>query len=462
MLYNYFSFKCYTHRFLGWKIRVVDSCDSSGDNRKALNVRPPPPAHKAVNQPPSSRTVNDEGDLDYYDELPPRPSHTVPQLKPEHRSPDVDNDESHFGEEQFGSGPNFPSEFDDFIKNQSFGKQEETPSNRPRPNSPVAPARPNPSHRNPSEIQPHIITAQPNDHSSLDQLNKLVNQASPLGQKLPTNVRNPPPRKQTAIERPIQTAADFNRRQPQQSHQEPQGESINRPVTGNRFLNQNQRVSGTVVGQQGNRHFNPTVSDRQSFQAYGKPIKNEGFNPGTVILESGFKPIRKSDGPIPPLGFEVEEPSAHERDSIFAADHHHNHNFNLEIPTDRPSLITLDPVFIASDPDIHVGRPKNSAPITLPKAVVPVVPGPAQIIARYPPIDRPSHQQQQQHQQQNQQPPQFRQIPVQLHQRPPVQTSAQGTNQQETPQRKQRPGFANFFGFGSQRRQQQAPSSPTR
>lgn len=443
---------------------MVDSCDGSSDNRKALNVRPP--THKAA--PPSSRTVNDETDLDYYDEAPARPSPVVPELKPEHRSPDDDV--------PFANGPQFPTDFDDFIKNQSFGKQEETPSIRPpRPNNQAASAtRPNLPHRKPSDIPPHIVNAQgqkPNEHNSIDQLNKLVNQASPLGQKQPSspqqNLRNPPPRKQIAIERPI-PSVEFSRRPPQQqSHQEPLGESIHRPVTGNRYGNHNQRNGGSVV--QGTRPFGPPGSnDRQSFQSHGSPIKNDGFNPGTVIFESGFKPIRKADGPIPPLGFEVEEPTSLERDSNHAPDVY-NHNYNFETPTDRPSLITLDPVFIASDPDVHIGRPKNSAPVTLPKAVVPVVPGPAQAVARYPPIERPFHQQQPQQQQhqsnsQNHQPPQFRQIPVQLHQRPPVQTPQSApVAKQDTPQRnKQRPGFSNFFGLGGQRRQQHVPSGPSR
>ncbi len=118
----------------------------------------------------------------------------------------------------------------------------------------------------------------------LELLTKLLNQASPLGQQHHQSSRKPFP----AQQRPQYREDDF------------EDEEEEEPPTYRDHQSPPNRI-------------NPSVQLRRPSGGGGNPIRTPfqdsdsfGFNPGTIILESGFKPIRKSDGPIPPLGFEVE------------------------------------------------------------------------------------------------------------------------------------------------------------
>jgi hypothetical protein len=173
------------------------------------------------------------------------------------------------------------------------------------------------------------------------------------------------------------------------------------------------------------------------------------FNPNTIILESGFKPIRNADGPIPPLGFDVEPQQNAQGKGISAED--------PRFTTDSPSLVTLDPVFVASEQDHR--RPKEPVPITLPKAVVPVVPGPSAPVPRFPP-NHEANQQQVNH---------FNQQQFRPHPTPPSQRQQQQrphfngqdvnarphTPPPSPPARKKSSGLAAFFSFGGNRRKEQ-------
>lgn len=81
-----------------------------------------------------------------------------------------------------------------------------------------------------------------------------------------------------------------------------------------------------------------------------KPAVNEGFKPDTVVVESGFKPILRHDGPIPPPevveqiasrredpGIEIDE--AMETDTLFLTSQQQTQTQNFE------------PMFIPSPPD---------------------------------------------------------------------------------------------------------------
>ena len=346
--------------------------------------------------------------------------------------------------------------------------------------------------KQPDRRPPHVVTAQQQQDQTeiqsannrpLDLLTKLLNQASPLGQQQ-SNPPGLPPRRQFGIERPVQ----------QQPPQRPQNEDHHQAEAADpssRFhqpppLNPSVQLRRPIEPPRQQSPPPPNFQQSDSF----------GFNPGTVILESGFKPIRKADGPIPPLGFEVEaqpaaSPPHHERLDLsgqsqldFEDDprlQEHPPQFRQEATSDRPStLITLDPVFIASAPDATAqrGRPRDSLPVQLPKAVVPVVPGPPQPqqppqapppqfqqdLRFHPPPQQQSFQSPPPHLQFGRQPPPSAGRPY-PHAIPP---SLKDGNNKNKPSGSNGSGggLASLFNFGGQRRNQQqqqpAAESPSR
>jgi len=122
---------------------------------------------------------------------------------------------------------------------------------------------------------------------------------------------------------------------------------------------------------------------KQHHQSSGQPFPYSSRG-------SGFKPIRESDDPIPPLGFEVEAQlilghhhQDHDDESDNGLRYHQFSHYQSEPTFDRPGLVTLDPVLVASGPGSSTankvgqrGRPRDSLPVQLPKYVVPVVTGP--------------------------------------------------------------------------------------
>lgn len=441
----YFSYRGrnhqgYTHRYLGWKIRVVDSCDVGNDNRKADSAGFSKPSFSPSPKQPTYE-IDAREDQDYYEyDIPSNvPEETKKiavspskvDLAAEHRTPD----QNPFFSNPFGNP--FPSDFGEFFGDSPFGKKEEKQPQRPASVAANKPSKVVPVLKS-TELPPVIIRAeeqkpQSNVPGPLKQLNKFINHASNLNQKQPArNVQKDPQRNQEANERPAHSSRPAER--PSQSA---------RPLyedddTGLENHQQNTeetlptRINPPPVKQ---RPFNP-VGSSSIQRPYHQSSDQLGgvFDPNTIILESGFKPIRTNDGPIPPLGFDVEPTHSESKSAV---------DLETRVTSEPPSLVTFDPVFIASEPDNR--RAQEPVPITLPKAVVPVVPGPSAPVPKFPP---PAH---------SANTPPFRTPPSS--QRQPLRPQLKDPNLRPNgapPQRK-KSGLASLFGFGSQRRRDSPP-----
>lgn len=434
---------------MGWKIRVVDSCEIDNGNRKAdVAGQPNPPLGGNV----SRRPVNEEPreDADYYDDDVPRiqpgkkqnvaPTNNL-DFVPEHRAPPDQG--GFFPEAPFGNV--FPSDFGEFFKESPFAGREEDrlPPPPQRPTAPPAinkPVKKVPVSK-PIELTPVIVKAevqqpQPNIPGPLKQLNHLINHASNLNQQPGQNQQREPSRNQVALERPVQ---------PVRSQERPKEKPIvieDQREQQHHNLNPTKATIPTKISpppvQKPINLAGPTTAPSAQRPYYHHQIDPFGgvFNPDTVILESGFKPIRTNEGPVPPLGFDVEARETVAKEVI---------SDETRVTSEPPSLVTLDPVFIASEPDHR--RAQDPVPIPLPKAVVPVVPGPSAPVQKFPPPQfinpLPNN-------------PQFRPPPTSQRQpiRPPFNGQDPNNSRPPPPSRK-KSSFASFFNFGSQRRKEQ-------
>lgn len=433
---------------------MVDSCDIDNGNRKVDSAVPPSIPYGSVSRKPTEETREEP---DYYDDDVPRiqPGQTrnpVPpnnvEFSPEHRSPPG---ESGFFPAETPFGGMFPSDFGEFFKESSFGREEERPAPQRPTQAPVNKPPKKYAVSQTSELPPVIIKAeeqqpQANIPGPLKQLNKLINHASNYNQQhYAQNHQREPQRNQVGVERPIQQVKPQDR--PVQNEKtilsaEDDGEQQNHNYNV-KETSVPTKISPPPVKQ---RPFNlaapttPPVFKRPHYHHQVDPFGGI-FNPETVILESGFKPIRTNDGPVPPLGFDVEARETVAKDVI---------NDDTKVTSEPPSLVTLDPVFVASEPDHR--RAQDPVPIPLPKAVVPVVPGPSAPVPKFPPnyqIDQPPIV------------PPFRAPPASQRQplRPPFDGSERPGNNPRPlppppPPSRKKSGFASFFNFGSQRRRE--------
>ena len=399
--------------------------DSNGASKPSFNPSPKQPAFE----------IEARDDPDYYeDDIPINnqentKKNAVPSKKvdmpAEHRSPDQN---PFYPPNPFSSS--FPSDFGEFFGGSPFGKKEEKQPQRPSQTASNKPYKVIPIPKTP-ELPPSIITAEeqqsnPNIPGPIKQLNKFINHASNFNQQFPSrNVQNDPPRNLVIKQRPGQPPRQQERlSQPSlpvqhelENHQQIPEESI--PT----------RINPPPVQQ---RPFNPSASPSNQ-RPYHQSSDNLGgvFDPNTIILESGFKPIRTNEGPIPPLGFDVEP--AHSEVKSFI-------DPETLATSEPPSLVTLEPVFVASEPDNR--RVQEPVPITLPKAVVPVVPGAAAPVPKFAPLDEIANN------------PPFRGPPSS--QRQPIRPQQKDPYSRPGPQRK-KTGLASLFSFGSQRRRDPPP-----
>jgi hypothetical protein len=403
----------------------------------------------------------------------------------EHRTP---GDGDFFPENPFRG--NFPSDFEDFFKDSSFGSREE---DRPvQQRTTVPPPRPTVPQQRPTVPQLTYSTAIPTAPPTAAPTVKpskpaFVRTTEPPrqipsqnvkteGQKPHSGISIPGPVKQ--LTKLIQHSTNFRQRPNLQNHQrEPsshQEPAEPRPLIPERPRDRPQQSERPAAwspssNEQDSHHFNsketiptrinpPPVQSHSFNQPSGSsnlPFYQQNdrfggvFNPNTIILESGFKPIRNADGPIPPLGFDVEPQQNVESKGISAED--------PRVTSESPSLVTLDPVFVASEQDYR--RPKEPVPITLPKAVVPVVPGPSAPVPRFPPHHE-ANQVNHLHPQQfrpNQTPP----VQRQQQQQRPSHFNGQDANARphtpppSPPARKKSSGLAAFFNFGGNRRKEE-------
>lgn len=472
----------------------MDGCDLDDNNRKAGVSGQPSDAFNPASKRPSD---DDQREYpDYYEDDVPRvpeikkidtiePSNTM-DFSPEYRAP-----ESEFFPENAFRG-NFPSEFEDFFKESTFGSREDdravpqrTTVPPPRPTAPQRPTVPQryystPVPTAPPTPPPTLATVKPTKPApAVVRPTEPPRQIAPQAvvkteeQKPHSSIPVPGPVKQ--LTKLIQHSSNFRQRPNLQNHQReplPNQEPVEpRPLAPDwqqeRTVQPERPAWGPPSNEQQNHNFNakeviPTRIIPPPVQSYpfnsqassaNRPIYQQQreqpggiFNPNTIILESGFKPIRNVDGPIPPLGFDVEPQNVVGK-GISAED--------PRVTSESPSMVTLDPVFVASEQDLR--RPKEPVPITLPKAVVPVVPGPSLPVSRFPPhheanqqVNHPNSQQFKPH------PPPSAQRPQQ---RPPH--NGQDVNARPhsppgpPPARKKSSGLAAFFNFGGNRRKEQ-------
>jgi hypothetical protein len=484
---------------LGWKIRVVDRCDLGDNNRKAdVSGQGSAPLKPSPKEPSEDEQKEYP---DYYEDDSPRfqeikkmdaaSSPNNVDFGPELRTPGDSGD--FFPENPFRG--NFPTDFEDFFKESSFGSREDErpvpqrttvpprPSTSPRPTAPqrntvrypapLPTAPPTPPTVKPTKPVPvPVRTTEPPQRQIPSQNVKTEEQKPHSGLSIPGPVKQ--------LTKLIQHSTNFRQRPNSQNHQNQKESSPNhdlaepRPLTPDRSRDRPQQPEKPAwspsSNEQESTHFNnketiPTRINPPPVQSHSFNQQSASsnlpffrqqndqiggiFNPNTIILESGFKPIRNADGPIPPLGFDVEPQQNAQGKGISAED--------PRFTTDSPSLVTLDPVFVASEQDHR--RPKEPVPITLPKAVVPVVPGPSAPVPRFPP-NHEANQQQVNH---------FNQQQFRPHPTPPAQRQQQQrphfngqdvnarphTPPPSPPARKKSSGLAAFFSFGGNRRKEQ-------
>lgn len=444
---------------MGWKIRVVDDCDIDNNSNRKVDVaeKSPAPFRPAPKEP----LYDDIGqrEYDYEDDAPSRvpfgnkknssPPNNL-NFGPEHRAP---TDNGFFPDNPFKS--NFPPDFGDFFKGSPFGREEERPTQRPTaaPAPVIKPVKVAPIPKPTEAPLPAVVKAEEPKPTAtipgpLKQLNKLINHASNYQQhqQQPNLQNHQPPR--APVERPIQPPRPKER--PAQEERPAQSEQQNHNYNPKEKLPTKIVPPPVQLPNQQAASATTSVVQRPFYHHQTDP--NGGvFNPSTIILESGFKPIRNSDGPVPPLGFDVEPQVA--KGIVLDDD-------PRVVTSESPNLVTLDPVFIASEPDHR--RIQEPVPITLPKAVVPVVPGPAAPVPQFPP-HHPNHQAGYNN-------PLLRhpQTPTTLQRqqvRPP-QFNGQDPNTRSQlphpppPSRKKTSGLASIFNFGSQRRRENHPHPP--
>lgn len=130
-----------------------------------------------------------------------------------------------------------------------------------------------------------------------------------------------------------------------------------------------------VTPSDGGYEFNNLLVKRPSSFGF-ETETGPGFDPSKIVFESGFKPIRRTDGPVPPLGFEVEAPSSGRGTFPHNTNNHIRNDPASSNNKDGSNLITADQAFLLNEPD--KSRHKNPVPVPLPEAIVPVIPGPAQ------------------------------------------------------------------------------------
>lgn len=396
------------------------------------------------------------------------------ELRPEHRSPSF-VDDGFFSQRPFGD--NFPSDFDEFLREPSSFGEKEQKAHKPTkaPSKPQEPRRPftQPPVKKPFE-----------DEDPFE---------APIGR--PTfgqsaSDQRKPARKPVKVERPIKDHPfqGFNTESEQDSHrQTAQEESAgNEEDAADQHNHQQEKESAPIKPSAPlprpppqRPTFNPQFRQPQVKRPQGS------FNPSNIVYESGFKPIRTVNGPVPSLGFEVESQLSNDEESKDADEK----SSTAQETADR-NPVSLEPIFIASEPDRNNIRSQDPVPIPLPEAVVPVVPGRAPPVPKLPtivkPLEIPAQQRQPQLQTQRPrippvqpvQPPQgpqqtlspfirppantnFRQSPLPpFVNQPPQQSPAFQPPQQNHPQRKKTSGLASLFNLGGQRRQQNEPQFP--
>lgn len=485
-------YQCYTHRYLGWKIRVVDSCDVSDNNRKSINIAPGKTRNPnlASEHPMTDEAqYRDDFAYDEYEDEDTSHNHATHKrpndshLRPEHRSPSF-ADDGFFAQSPFGE--NFPSDFSDFLREPSgFGQKEQKddkPSKAPsKPQEPRRPLKERPL--------PAVKKEEPQfkEESSFGRPSSRPAFAQPANnQRKPTSA--PQPTERPVKERPFE---EFDVRDNVQESQRPvnQDNSENDDNNGSHQANhhnhQVEKENGSI------KPSAPLPRIPPPRPAYNPQLRQpqlnrpqSTFNPSNVVYETGFKPIRTVNGPVPTLGFEVEAQQSNDESNREADEE----SSSAQESADRPP-VALEPIFIASEPDRNNIRSQDPVPIPLPEAVVPVVPGRAQPVPKPPPPVKPLEfpAQQRRPDQQAQRP---RIPPVQPNQvpqapgpqqtlspfiRPPANTAFRqpplppfvNTPPQQSPalppsqpQRKKTSALASFFNFGGQRRQQNEPQFP--
>jgi len=365
-------YQSYTHRLMGWRIRVIDACEIQS-NRKSIQVI----AGKNPNQPEA-----EEEEYEYYDDDTSETTSSGPVASV--------NDDGSLANVPFHS--NFPSDFSNFFSSSSSSShedevkpfpvdehpEEEEEDVRPVTSRITPPSQP----KSPFKINQHVG----GDISSRNRQNHRPDAAEPpirqAGQVEPSNEDRPNYRPNKV------DLSNWNRQNqrpdvpelperppPLQFGFQDGFKSVQSQITVGQSQQQQPDPSGLKPGRVIPLHTSPPNRNRVSSAIFGSSGSSgssgskDGFDPSTIILESGFRPIRKSNGPVPPLGFEVEAPSA-ERKSPSLAD---------------SNFATMDLLFVPSD--LEKSRYNDPVPVPLPEAIVPVIPGPPQII--FPPQQRP-------------------------------------------------------------------------
>ncbi|KAK2712009.1 hypothetical protein QYM36_010890 [Artemia franciscana] len=296
-------YQCFTHRYLGYRIRVVDRCDTKLQSRK----------------------VGADSDLDFYDEdYDPEFDQQQPeglrisqsQTRPSKPSTMIESNGSDFPKFDFPEFPNFGSfakefeptgnEKDFFQGNALRGSQDQYTSTNnlnglvKQPNLPLPPpiqkvsVIPRTSERTISKVIADLPLSEPTlPPPSLPPFSspRNVDQLSFASQQTKNRQRYKP----YTLQIDKSKSNQFEDIAYDDDHE---------ALENNRFSQ-----GGYNARQQG-INKQPSQTYTQERQDVAQANVRNTFNPSSVVLESGFKPIKNSNGPVPPLGFEVSDQSA--------------------------------------------------------------------------------------------------------------------------------------------------------
>lgn len=414
---------------MGWRIRVVDACEISS-NRKSIQVTP---AKRPDGGP--LRPEAEEDEYEYYDDDAPETTSAEPVV--------TVKDDGSLAEGPFHSS--FPSDFTNFFSSSITQDDERPPRSEEKPNKPVKddkevtdriptpsqkvnqlldedisdgfrqnhkPGTVEPPNRNRQNPRPNTVEP-PNrnlqNHRSETAESPDRNRPRPLTVEVSNrNRQNQPKNKVEFPERPPQLQFGF----------QDGFKSVQSQITVGQSQQQ-QEPSRMKPGRVIPVHTAAPNRNRPGASISGSSNSQDNFDPSSIIFESGFRPIRKSNGPVPPLGFEVEAPSSERKNPSLT----------------ESNIGPMDPIFIPSD--LEKNRYNDPVPVPLPEAIVPVIPGPPQIT--FHPFQRPNPR------------------PIQqLRPLPPVVTPPS-----PPPQRKSS-SILSLFNFGTQRRHSTPGHLPSR
>ena len=407
---------------MGWRIRVIDSCEIPS-NRKSIEVTPTKrPGGGDPTQPEA-----EDSEYEYYDDDTSETTSAQPVAGV--------NDDGFLVDAPFHS--KFPLDFSSFFssgQNQDDEEAHPVDVDHQQPEGQDEDIRPVTSRifprPEPNSLLPHPpvkVNQQLDDETSDRNRQNHRPEAA-----VEASNRNRPKLRPNTVEsanwnhqnhRPGQVEPPHRNRQ---SHRPDQTQLLERPPQlqfgfqdGFKSVQSQITVGQTQQSQPDSSGMKPgRVIPVHNRNQPAVSSSSGSFDPSTIILESGFRPIRKSNGPVPPLGFEVEASSNEKKNPALA---------------DSNFVTNLDPIFVPSD--LEKNRYSDPVPVPLPEAIVPVIPGPPQITFR--PFQQPSLRPIQQR----------RPVPVLPTPPPP-------------PQRKS--SLLSFLNFGSQRRQSTPGHLPPR